>query len=122
MSEYLKRVYHKEEEFLDAFFETARSASLLLSGEWEPNYWCNDKTRHHTQSLLSTGGLRTLTFDSASIYQDKNGFSSAEIVLKSSTCIVTVRVKKTNGKFVAEKIAEQKKLPINNGKRLPPKF
>ena len=112
MSEYLKRVYHKEEEFLDTFFETARSASLLLSGEWEPNYWCNDKTRHHTQSLLSTGGLRTLTFDSASIYQDKNGFSSAGIVLKSSTCIVTVRVKKTDGKFVAEKIAEQNRLPI----------
>jgi len=112
MSEYLKRVYHKEEEFLDAFFETARSASLLLSGEWEPNYWCNDKIRHHTQSLLSTGGLRILTFDSASVYQDKKGFSSAEIVLKSSVSIVTVRVKKTNGTLIAEKIADQKRLPI----------
>ncbi len=110
MSGYLKRVYDKEEGFLDEFPGIAKSASQLLGGDWEPNCWCNDKTRRNTKYLLSRGELQKLTFDSASVHHDNKGFSSAQIVLKSSERIVTVVVKKMDGDFVAEKIGEQKKL------------
>ncbi len=112
MSEYPKRVCHKEEEFLDAYSMAAEPVSRLLSGDWKPNYWCNDKIRLNTKQSLSKGELQTLTFDSATVYHDKKSFCSAEIVLQSSVRTVTVRIKKTNGDLIAEEISEQKKLPI----------
>jgi hypothetical protein len=112
MPEYLKRVYHKEEEFLDNWSAVAEAVFRLLGGDWKPNYWCNDKTRLNTKHSLSRGELQTLTFDSASVHKDKNGFSSAEIVLQCSSRVITVHVRKTNGNLIAEKIAEQKTLPI----------
>ena len=112
MPEYLKRVYHKEEQFLDTCSAVAEATFRLLGGNWKPNYWCNDKTRLDTKRSLLKGELQTLTFDSASVYHDKNGFSYAEIVLQCCARIITVRIKKTNGDLIAEKIAEQKRLPM----------
>ena len=112
MPEYLKRVYNKEEEFLDKFADVAEAVSRSLGNDWEPNYWCNDKTREKTKYLLSTGELHKLTFDSASVRYSKEGFSSAQIVLQSSVRIVTMRVKKASGDLIAENLAEQKRLPI----------
>jgi hypothetical protein len=112
MAVYLKRVYHKEEAFLDSWSAVAEAVSRLLGGDWKPNYWCNDKARLNTKHSLLRGELQTLTFDSASVYQDKNEFSFTEIVLQCSSRVITVHVRKTNGNLIAEKIAEQKTLPI----------
>ena len=73
MAKSLKR-YDKEEEFLDDLSEIASSASLVLGGDWEPNYWCNDKTRHKIQYFLSRGELQRLMFDSASVCAMQMGF------------------------------------------------
>ena len=107
MSEYMKQMYFKEEEFLDEFFNVANKAAQLLNGDWEPNSACTDKTRHNRDYFLSTGELNQLTFDSAAVYYDENGFSSVQIILKSSKRIVNVRVRKVNGSLIAEKILDK---------------
>jgi hypothetical protein len=107
MAEYMKRYYKREEEFLDEFPSVTRAVTDLLKDEWEPNYDCNDKARSNRDYFLSTGELHSLTFDGATVYEDQNVFSSAQIILKSSKRIVTVRVKRINEDFVAEKIVDK---------------
>ena len=107
MAEYWKGSYLKEEEFLDEFFNVADKAAQLLNGDWKPNSACTDKARHNRDYFLSTGELYQLTFDSAAVYHDENGFSSVQIILKSSKRIVNVRVRKVNGSLIAEKILDK---------------
>ena len=107
MSEYMKKYYTREEEFLDEFPSVTQAVTDLLKDEWEPNYECNDKTRRNRDYFLSTGGLHSLVFDGAAVYHDQKFFSSAQISLKSSKRIVTVHVKRINEDFVAEKIADK---------------
>lgn len=107
MSEYWKGSYLKEEEFLEEFSGAAWEAARVLKGDWKPNSACTDKTRHNRDYFLSTGELNQLTFDSAAVYHDENGFSSVQIILKSSKRTVNVRVRKVNGSLIAEKILDK---------------
>jgi hypothetical protein len=107
MTEYLKRLYKKEEEFLDEFGSSASAAAQILGGAWEPSYHCDDNVRHNQQYFLSTGELAHLTFDSAAVHHDEKGFSSVQIVLRSSKRTVTVRVKREGSELIAQKIVDR---------------
>ena len=107
VTEFLKRLYKKEEEFLDEFAASAITAAAILGGDWQPNYHCDDHVRYNQQYFLSTGELTQLVFDSASVHHDEQGFSSVQIVLRSSKRIVTVRVTKQGEELTAEKIVDR---------------
>lgn len=107
MPEYLKRIYSKEEEFLEEFHGVASEAARLLGGDWVPNPACSDKARHNRDDFLQRGELDMLTFDFAAVYHDENGFSSVQITLNSSNRTVNIRVRKVNGSLVAEKILDR---------------
>ena len=108
MNEFMKKYYLKEEEFLDEFSDVAIEAAKVLNNEWEPDYNCDDDTRKNREYFSSTDQLYSLTYDGAAVYHDQGRFSSVQITLKSSTRIVTVRVKMENGNLIAEKIVDKK--------------
>ena len=107
MREFLKRQYTKDEEFLDEFQMVAYEAAQLMGDDWHPAPSCDDSMRKQTKYFLSTGELGSLVFDSAAVYHDENGFSSAQIILKSSKRVVNVRVKQVDGKLVAQKLLDK---------------
>lgn len=107
MEEWFKRNYLKEEEFLDEYFNIASVAVKAVNYKWNPNYNANDSTRKNQEYFLSTGELTSLVFDVADVFHNKNGFSSAQIKLKSSKRIVNVRVSEVNGKLVGKKIVDK---------------
>lgn len=107
MEERSKRLYRKEEEFLDEFGGVTSVAAKLLNGEWEPNHHANDAVRENLAYLFSTGEVSHLVFDLAEVYHDKNGFSSVQIILKSSHRLVNVRVRKIDDELVGEKIIDK---------------
>lgn len=93
MAETLKRHYIKEEEFLGDFAGAGPAVSQAVDGDYEPNYDCNDQTRANIEYFLKSGELSSLAFDGASIYHEAGCFSSAQVVLKSSKRVVTVRIR-----------------------------
>lgn len=107
MNERLNRYYQREEEFLEEFPVLAGAAAKVLSGEWEPNYHCNDVARTNQEYFLSTGELNQLAFDSAAVFHTGNVFSSVQIVLRSSHRSVTIRVTLDGDRPVAEKIRDR---------------
>jgi hypothetical protein len=84
MAECMKRFYTKEEEFLDEFGMLVGAALRVLGDDWRPDFHCDDDTRRNRKYFLKTGELSQLLFDGAAVYHDENGFSSTQIVLKSS--------------------------------------
>jgi len=104
VEERLFRHYIKEEEFLDSYGYggIVTAAEDALNHEWQPKYDTDDETRRTIKYFLSTGELNTLVFDSASIFHNKDGFSSVQITLKSSHRNVTVRVRKDKDKYIAD--------------------
>ena len=107
MEEHLNKAYSKEEEFLDQFGNLASVVISILNDEWQPNYGANDSVRRNQEYFFSTGEIKDLVFDSASVYHDNNGFSSAQIILESSYRLINVRVRLVNGKLVGEKIVDR---------------
>jgi hypothetical protein len=107
MEEHLKKVYNKEEEFLDEFGDLASVVARTLNNEWQPNYAANNGVRKNQDYFFSRGELKDLVFDSASTYHDNSGFSSAQIILKSSHRLVNVRVRLINGELVGERIVDR---------------
>jgi hypothetical protein len=107
MTEFLKRHYLKEEEFLDEFHMAAYAAAKLMGEDWHPTPSCNDNMRKQTKYFLDSGQQVNLVFDGASVYHDANGFSSAQIILKSSKRLVTARVRQVDGELVAEKLLDK---------------
>jgi hypothetical protein len=107
MEERLNKTYFKEEEFLNKFVNTAIVAVRILNGEWQPNYAADDSVRRNHEYFFSTGEIKDLVFESASVYHNNNGFSSVQIILKSSHRLVNVRVKVINGELVGEKIVDR---------------
>jgi hypothetical protein len=107
MTEYLKKPYNREEEFLDEFGNIASVAVRLVKGEWQPNYFASDTTRKNQEYFLPLGEIENLVFDQAWVYHDNNGFSSAQIILKSSHRTVNVLVRMVNGELVGEKIVDK---------------
>lgn len=106
--EYMWRTYLKEEEFLDQYGDVASAASELLGDEWTPNYACSDRDRRNRDYLLSIGELIALTFERAAVFRDGPSFSSAQILLHSSKCIVNVRVRQTeDGGLMAKRIVDR---------------
>jgi hypothetical protein len=108
MNEYRKDSYLKEEEFLEDFFDAAIAASKLLAEEWKPNIHCNDSVSKSQQYFLSTDESNTLIFDSAFVFHDTKGFSSVQIILKSSNRIVNIRIKRDKNKLIGEKLIDKR--------------
>ena len=106
MSKKAKRVYLKEEEFLEEFSDMARVAAGELNGEWCPDNNCGDVTRKNKE-YFSTGQLNQLAFNSAAVYYDPKVFSSVEILLNSTKRVVNVSVRMVGRKLVAEKIFDR---------------
>lgn len=105
--EILKKYYTREEEFLEEFGDVASQAAKVLNNEWQPNYCANDSSRTNLNYFFSTGELNFLDFDSAAVYFDNEGFSSAQIVLKTSQRVVNVKVRKIGNEYVGEKIVDK---------------
>ena len=103
----MEKGYFKEEEFLEEYERIAIAAAKTLNGEWQPNYTANDSVRRNQEYFFSTGAIENLVFDSAWVYHDNNGFSSAQIILKSSRRLVNVRVKVINDELIGEKIVDR---------------
>ena len=118
MTEDVRRCYDREEEFLSEFPFVVSAAVNLLNGGWEPDYFCDDASRQNLAYLLSIGRLASLSFDGAAVYHDASGFSSAQIFLKSSTRIVTVRVRKDGNDFVAEQVVDKAVKPGHFGRAM----
>ena len=103
-----KRIYLKEEEFLEEFSDIARVVAGELNCEWRPSNMCDEAERKNQEYLRSTGELSQLMFKSAALYHSADGlFSSIQIMLESSKRCVNVRVKMVGGKLVAEKILDK---------------
>ena len=102
--EELWRYYDKEEEFLDEFSDVPWVASKLLGDDWHPDPSCNDAVRQQRQYFIEQDELNYLVFHGAAIHHDRSNrrFSSAQIVLKSSTRNVTIRVHGVGRGLVAE--------------------
>lgn len=107
MEEHFHRLYSKEEEFLDKYGSCASVAAGSLKGEWKPDHSCNDHVRATQSYLKSSGELSYLVFETAAVFRNFQGFSSVQIVLRSSTRTVTVRVRKDGSDLVAEKIVDR---------------
>jgi hypothetical protein len=104
MSEFLRRHYLKEEDFLDEFQDVAYVAARLLRGDWQPDVSCDDRTREERDDILGSGQLDDLVFQNAAVYDTPNRmFSSAQITLRSSRRLVSVRVRDVDGHLLAEK-------------------
>ncbi len=84
MDEYVRRMYLKEEEFLEEYLGTVEAAVDLLHLDWQPNYSCNDYVRNDTARRLRAGTLDALTFEDAVIFYGRSGFSSIHVYLRSS--------------------------------------
>ena len=104
---HLKRAYSKDEEFLEEYSDVASVAARFLDGGWSPNDECNDAMRQQQKYFVSTGELGQLVFDSAAVYHNAGVFSSVQIVLRSSSRVVTVQVKEIGQDLVAEKLVDR---------------
>jgi hypothetical protein len=99
-----KRIYLKEEEFLEEFSDVARVVAGELDCGWRPNNVCDEAEAKNQNHLRSTGEIGQVMFKSAAVYYGPHGlFSSIEIVLESSKRCVKVCVKIVGGKLIAEK-------------------
>lgn len=108
MSKHLKKLYRKEEEFLDDFSDCAYAAARLLGDDWVPNSHASDDTRRTEAYFLKSGELYNLTFDSAAVYGDGNNqFLSAQIALTSSQRQVTVLVTNRGTELTATKTVDR---------------
>jgi hypothetical protein len=105
--EKFRQYYTREEEFLEEFGNVASHAVKVLKGEWQPNYNASDSSRRNEEYYFSTGELNFLVVDSGTVYHDDKGFSSAQIVLKSSQRIVNVKVRKIGNEFIGETIVDK---------------
>ena len=108
MTEHMKRHYRKEEEFLDEFPGVGPAVSETVLDEYEPDYDADDDARSNVKYLLERGELSVLAFDSASVYHENNRFSSVQVVLKSSSRIVTIRVVPSEKSYKTEIIVDKK--------------
>jgi len=103
-----KRIYLREEEFLEEFSDVARLAAGELNCGWRPNNVCDEAEKKNQNYSRSTGELSQVMFKSATVYYGPHGlFSSVEIVLESSKRCVNVHVTMVGGKLVAEKILDR---------------
>ena len=107
MDEEYVRNYTREEEFLNEYGDVAGVAARALNGKWQPDYKCDDAARKSRDYFKSSGELAELAFQSAAVYRSGNRFSSAQILLETSSRVVTIRVKLVGDDLVAEKIVDR---------------
>ena len=107
MEERMVKAFNKEEEFLNEFGDAAIVAANLLNREWQPYYSADDLYRSNLKYFFSTKEVKDLAFDTAYVYHMDNRCSSVQIILKSSSQVITVRVKMIDDKLIAEKILEK---------------
>src|SRR5262249_56813844 len=87
-----RRMYLKEEEFLEEYLGTVEAAVDLLRLDWQPNYSCNDYTRNDVARRIRNGMVNKLTFQDAVIFHGRAGFSSIRVYLRSSTRFTVIRI------------------------------
>lgn len=109
MNNYMHRLYSKEEEFYDKYFQCVHAAHKLMGDQWEPNSKCSDTTRNNRDYFLKSGELKNLTFNSAAVYHNEHGFSSCQIALVSAVREVTVKVEKQGSEFAASIVVDRPK-------------
>src|SRR5262249_31647636 len=102
MDEYVRRMYLKEEEFLEEYLGTIEAAVDLLHLDWQPNYSCNDSARDEFARRLRRGLVERLTFQDAVIFHGRAGFSSIRVYLRSSTRFTVIRIHFVGGRLAAE--------------------
>jgi hypothetical protein len=110
--ERMHKYVSKEEEFLEEFgYHVVVGSVLELLGEdtWIPNFTANDDNREWNQEAIEQGLFPDrLFFDGAIIYHQGTHFSSLQIVLKSCSRVVNVRVKKVaDHQLVSEKLVDK---------------
>jgi hypothetical protein len=121
MDEYVKRMYLKEEEFLEEFLGTVEALLLSLGGAWQPNYSCNDQVREETRRRLAKGALEAVTFQDAVIFYSKEGFSSIRLYLRSSQRYVVIRIRCVGGSVAVERLADMiTERPADHPRAAPP--
>lgn len=104
----MHRYYRKEEEFLDEFYNWAAAAASITNGEWRPNDTCDDNARKQNEYFMKTGQMSWLVFTGASISDGPEGVH-AQIVLESSTRIVTIKVGERDGRSEAKILIDRVK-------------
>lgn len=107
MDERMVKVFKKEEEFLDEFGDVASVAAKFLDHEWTPSETADDARRATLEYFYSTNEVKDLNFDSAEVFHLGNQFSSVQIILKSSSRLVNVKVKLVGDKLIAEKVVDK---------------
>lgn len=107
---HLRQHITREETFLDEFGYggiVPAVVDALKPDEWHPNYDCDDAAREQQAYFRKSGDLQQLVFDAASVYDSDGTFSSVQIILGSSSRVVTIEVLKTGESFTARKLVDQ---------------
>jgi hypothetical protein len=92
-SEYTARIYRKEEEFLEDFYLAVEELLPRLDADWQPNFRCDDRERERRRLCVATGKLDRLVFDEAVVGHNRQGFSSFDLHLRSSSRLLIVRIR-----------------------------
>jgi hypothetical protein len=71
--------------------DRCRGASAA-SHAWRPDFRCNDAVRDRRARLLAAGQLAELTFASAVLFHNGDGFSSIRLYLRSSARFLVARI------------------------------
>jgi len=100
--EHVYRHYVREEDFLAEFYNLAPAAARAVGDAWHPRDDCDDGLRRQQQYFLKSGELTALVFDGAAVYHTPSGFSSVVVFLRSSTRVVSVRVRPKGKSFVGK--------------------
>ena len=106
MDEHVHRMYLKEEEFLEVYYETVDAVLPRLGHDWRPNFQCNDHVRDRRARLLATGQLAELTFDSAVLFHGREGLTSIRLYLRSSARFLVARIHWVEGATRVEMLAD----------------
>ena len=107
MPESIEQTFTKEEEFLAGYFDAAMAAAELLEGDWRPNPACNEQTRKSRAEALAKGELARLAFERANVAGEANGFSTVEILLRSSRRTIKIQVMKADDTVTAEIVEDR---------------
>jgi hypothetical protein len=106
IDEYVRRMYLKEEEFLEEYLGTVEATVDLLHLDWQPNFSCNDSARDEFARGLRRGLVEKLTFQDAVIFHGRDGFSSIRVYLRSSTRFTVIRIYFVGGQVAAETVCD----------------
>ena len=103
------RNYLKEEEFLDEFYDWDAAAAAAVNNQWRPNTDCDDAARKQSQYFLKSGEMTWLSFASASVHRPPDEDPYAQILLESSSRVVTIWISSPNRKIITKTQVDKSK-------------